>query len=75
MKWEPKDVIAILVIIGAVALLWQGFNGRVGWTLIAVVCAYYGIDLTPFIKLGRNQKAKKEEEAKDNDKRTDSKSV
>ncbi len=60
-RWEPKDVIALVVIIGAVALLWQGINGRVGWTLIAVTCAYYGIDLIPFIRLGRNQKKKKEE--------------
>lgn len=61
MKWQPKDIIAVLVIIGAIALLWQGMNGRVGWTLIAVVCAYYGVDLTPLVKLGRNQRKDKED--------------
>jgi len=61
MKWKPKDIIALVVIIIAGVLLGMGIDTQVGWTLIAVVCAYYGIDLTPFIKLGRNQKKKEEE--------------
>lgn len=61
MKWQPKDVIALVVIIIAGVLLFFGINGKVGWTLVAVVCGYYGIDLTPFIKLGRNQGKKKGE--------------
>lgn len=60
-KFEPKDVIALLVIAIAFVLLLKGINGTVGWTLLAVVCAYYGIDLTPFIHLGRNQKDKDKE--------------
>lgn len=59
-KWGPQDVIALVVIVGAIYLLATGINGRVGWTLVAVVCAYYGIDLTPWVKLGRNQKKKEE---------------
>ena len=59
-KWMPKDVIAVLVILVAGVLLFTGIDGKVGWTLVAVVCAYYGIDLTPFIKIGRNQKSNKE---------------
>lgn len=55
-KWEPKDVIALVVIIGAITLLAMGIDSLVGWTLLGIVGAYYGIDLTPFIKLGRNQK-------------------
>lgn len=58
-KWEPKDVIALVVIIIAGVLLGMGINHQVGWALIAIVCGYYGIDLTPWIKLGRNQKGKK----------------
>ena len=58
MKWEPKDVIACLIIIIAGVLLGLGINHQVGWALIAVVAGYYGIDLCPFIKLGRNQKSK-----------------
>jgi len=61
VKWKPKDIIALVVIIIAGVLLGMGIDTQVGWTLIAVVCAYYGIDLTPFIKLGRNQKKKEEE--------------
>lgn len=65
-KWQPKDVIALVVIIIAGALLFTGIDTVVGWTLVAVVCAYYGIDFTPFIKLGRSQKPKEQEEGKDN---------
>lgn len=61
MKWQPKDVIALVVIIIAGVLLGMGINHQVGWTLVAVVCAYYGIDLSPFLKIGRNQGKKKEE--------------
>ena len=61
MKWQPKDIIALVVILGAISLLWQGIDSIVGFTLLGIVAAYYGIDLTPFIKLGRNQKGKKED--------------
>jgi len=37
-----------------------GIDSMVKWTLLGVVGAYYGIDLTPFIKLGRNQGKKGE---------------
>jgi len=61
VKWQPKDVIALVVIVIAGVLLGMGINGKVGWTLVAVVCAYYGIDLTPWVHLGRNQQGRKEE--------------
>jgi len=57
-KWEPKDVIALVVIIIAGILLAQGIDGRVGWSLIIIICGYYGIDLSPWLKVGRNQKNK-----------------
>lgn len=60
MKWQPKDVIALVVIIIAGTLLGLGIDHLVGWTLLGVVGAYYGIDLSPWVRLGRNQKAKKE---------------
>lgn len=60
-KWYPKDVIALVVIIIAGGLLWQGVDNIVGFTLLGIVAGYYGIDLTPFIKLGRNQKKSKED--------------
>lgn len=60
-KWTPRDIIALVVIVVAAILLCKGIDTTVGWTLVAVVCAYYGIDFTPFIKLGRNQSKKKED--------------
>ena len=60
-KWAPKDVIALIVIGGGIFLLASGINHYVGMAHIAVICAYYGIDLAPFFKIGRNQGRKKED--------------
>lgn len=60
-KWQPKDVIALVVIVIAGVLLVRGINHQVGYALIAIIVGYYGIDLTPWLKVGRNQKPKKEE--------------
>jgi len=61
MKWTPRDIIALVVIVGALYLLATGVDSYVGWTLVGIVGAYYGIDLTPWLHVGRNQKPKKEE--------------
>lgn len=61
MKWQPKDVIACIVVTGAIYLLATGVNSWVGASLLGIIGAYYGIDLSPFIKLGRNQKDRKGE--------------
>ena len=53
--WYPKDFIAVLVIVVAFVLLLKGIDTVVGWSLLGIVGTYYGIDLSPFIKLGRNQ--------------------
>lgn len=58
MKWQPKDVIACIIVAGCIVMICLGINSTVKWTLLAVVGGYYGIDLTPFIKLGRRQKNK-----------------
>ncbi|MBA7530858.1 hypothetical protein ES705_23069 [subsurface metagenome] len=58
MIWKPQDVIACIVIIGGITMICLGIDGNVKYGLLAVVGLYYGIDLTPFIKLGRNQKPK-----------------
>jgi len=60
MKWQPKDVIALVILIGTFTLMGLGHNSALSWTTLGVVCAYYGIDLSPWIKLGRVQKPKKE---------------
>lgn len=62
MKWKPQDVIAIIIVLGCIIMIIIGIDGIVKYTLLAIVAAYYGIDLTPFIKLGRRQKKEKEDE-------------
>jgi len=62
MKWKPKDVIAVIIIVACFVLLALGKDSVITWTLLGVVGAYYGIDLSPWFSLGRNQKSKKEEE-------------
>ncbi len=59
MKWAPKDVIACIIVIGCIVMKCLGQDSYYSWALLIVVAAYYGIDLTPFIKLGRNQKTDK----------------
>jgi len=53
-KWGPQDVIALVLIVGGLALRFSGIDGAVGTGMVVVAALYYGIDLTPFIKLGRN---------------------
>lgn len=56
MKWQPKDVVAIIGLIIGGTLLLKGIDTVVGWSLIVINAGYFGIDLTPLIKLGRKQK-------------------
>lgn len=60
-QWKPQDVIAVIIIAACLYMVIQGYNGTIKVTLLAVVGLYYGIDLTPFIKLGRIQKKPKED--------------
>jgi len=64
MKWQPKDIIAILVVLSATLLLLKGIDTVIGWSLLAVIAGYYGIDLTPFIKVGRNKRGDKDATSK-----------
>tara|TARA_Y100000310_G_scaffold154415_1_gene153978 strand:- start:7571 stop:7777 length:207 start_codon:yes stop_codon:yes gene_type:complete len=61
MKWKPIDVISIILVAGCLIMVMFGIDTYVKWTLLAVVGAYYGVDLTPFIKLGRVVKKPKED--------------
>ncbi|GAI27097.1 unnamed protein product, partial [marine sediment metagenome] len=53
MKWEPKDVIACIIVAGCIAMICLGINSTIKIILLAVVGVYYGVDLTPWVKLGR----------------------
>ncbi len=58
MIWKPQDVIACMIVSGCILMICLGIDSTVKYILLGIVCLYYGIDLTPFIKLGRNQKPK-----------------
>lgn len=46
MKWEPKDVIGLVVIIGLITLLALGHDSVMTDTFLGVVVVYHGADLT-----------------------------
>jgi len=62
MKWKPIDVISGIIIVGCFVLKAMGQDSAISWTLLGVVGCYYGIDLTPFVKLGRSKKLTSGEE-------------
>lgn len=59
-RFEGKDVFSAIVVICATLLLILGYNHVLPYCLLGVVAGYYGIDLTPWIKLGRNKKPKED---------------
>jgi len=61
MKWKPADVIACIIVLGCIAMICLGIDSHIKWTLLAMTGAYYGIDMTPFIKMGRRQSRKEED--------------
>ena len=61
MNWKPIDVISLVLVVGCLVMIIMGHDGAIKGTLLAVVGLYYGIDLTPFIRLGRNIKRREEE--------------
>ncbi|GAI64198.1 unnamed protein product [marine sediment metagenome] len=52
---KPQDVISIVVVIGAIILLARGVYLWGDASLLGIVVVYYVLDLSPWIKLGRNQ--------------------
>ena len=56
MKWRPIDVITAIIIVGCFVLLGLGKDSAVSWSLLGVVGAYYGVDLTPWLKIGKRHK-------------------
>lgn len=63
MKWKPIDVISGIIIVGCFILLGLGRDTVISWVLLGVVGGYYGIDLTPWLKVGRNLPKKKADES------------
>ncbi|MBA7515788.1 hypothetical protein ES705_07847 [subsurface metagenome] len=51
-------LVVLACVVGGVILLVKGIDSTVGVILLIIVGAYLGLDLTPWIPLGRNQKKK-----------------
>lgn len=57
-------LIVLACVIGGIVLIINGINHRVGMILLFIVGGYLGLDLTPWVPLGRIQKRKGGENAK-----------
>ena len=53
-------LVVLACIIGGVILLLNGIDTFVGIGMLVIAGGYLGIDLTPWIPLGKNQKPKAE---------------
>ena len=51
-------LVVLACVIGGIILLVNGINHTVGLILLIIVGSYLGLDLTPWVPLGRNQKRK-----------------
>ena len=52
-------LVVLACIISGTFLIASGHNGTVGVVLLIIVGGYLGIDLSPWVPLGRNQRKKK----------------
>lgn len=44
-KWKPKDVIALVALLGAIVLMGLGHNHLITMSFAGVITAYVGIDI------------------------------
>jgi len=51
-------LVVLTCVIGGITLICNGIDGRVGVVLLIIVAGYLGIDLSPWMPIGRNQKKK-----------------
>ena len=51
-------LVVLACVIGGIILIIKGINHTVGVVLLIIVGSYLGLDLTPWIPLGKNQKKK-----------------
>jgi len=49
-------LIVLACVIGGIILMCLGINHTIGIILLIIVGGYLGLDLTPWVPLGRNQK-------------------
>jgi len=53
-------LVVLACVIGGIYLLVKGIDSTVGVIMLIIVGSYLGLDLTPWVPLGRNQKQKGE---------------
>ena len=53
-------LVVLACVIGGIILIVKGINHTVGVILLVIVGSYLGLDLTPWVPLGKNQKRKPE---------------
>jgi len=51
-------LIVLACVIGGIVLIVMGFDHMIGMILLIIIGGYLGLDLTPWIPLGRNQRKK-----------------
>ncbi|MBA7552323.1 hypothetical protein ES705_44881 [subsurface metagenome] len=52
-------LVVLACVIGGIILLVKGIDSTVGVILLVIVGSYLGLDLMPFIPLGKNQRKNK----------------
>ena len=57
-------LVVLACVIGGVVLLVRGIDSTVGIILLVIVGGYLGLDLAPWVPLGKNQKKKGETDVK-----------
>ncbi|MBA7546983.1 hypothetical protein ES705_39385 [subsurface metagenome] len=53
-------LVVLACVIGGIVMILRGINHTTGVILLIIVGGYLGLDLTPFIPLGKNQTKKKD---------------
>ncbi len=53
-------LVVLACVVGGVVLMVKGINHTVGVIMLIIVGSYLGLDLAPFIPLGKNQRKKKD---------------
>ena len=51
-------LVVLACVIGGIILIVKGINHTVGVILLIIIGGYLGLDLTPWVPLGKNQKRK-----------------
>ncbi len=51
-------LVVLACVIGGIILIIKGIDSTVGVILLIIVGSYLGLDLTPWVPLGKNQKQK-----------------